>query len=600
MDGHIDITPENNVVPQTGLRIPLIPKRSSSVTPTKQIRRKSSFVRRVDSSEESPSPHGSIFEAYYHSTTNSDESAVVESWPMRTLTGHNQPAPSTQGRENDENSRVGATSATSSGVYDKQFLYGRGTVLETITEQNSHGSMRIFARAKSADELHSIPFLGHRDSFVVSKSPRRKKSLSLDDLNLVKGSYYQAVAMIERTTQKPLPIHEIYARPKTPVQEPPQRPPTPPGMPSWTEHQLRPPQRRSSITRGASNRLQRFFGIQPSRSRVPNPAPAGRPVSAPVGGQIPRTARYRPPKSVYGRIDQHPFNNASVAVVDPFPRESILSRPTGQRKSVRFTPSATARDSEMLALQTAVESTRNPPLPTVQVEPTSPIPNTRSRPSTPENRRQCPHRKGQHAALKCLNHTNTSTPGNEYQAILSNPLIRQSSLASLPNLFPPSPTHPSSSASSRRDDLNIDWGILDTTPMTGELSDFSATHLMTGALLAPSPSPTPLSPQPENGTLLPHSNENFQCWKCKLEAFRERIDKVWYRGGTGLCFICCGVEVEEDVRTPGLNNGNMRSGRYSEMMNGGQSTRRGWWGVADSPMRPARRVALESTRAAIG
>lgn len=151
MDGHIDITPENNVFPQTGLRIPLIPKRSSSVTPTKKIRRKSSFVRRVDSSEESPSPHGSIFEAYYHSTTNSDESAVVESWPMRTLPGHNQPASSTQGRENDENSRVGPKPATSSGVYDKQFLYGRGTVLETITEQNSHGSMRIFARAKSAD-----------------------------------------------------------------------------------------------------------------------------------------------------------------------------------------------------------------------------------------------------------------------------------------------------------------------------------------------------------------------------------------------------------------------------------------------------------------
>jgi hypothetical protein len=51
------------------------PLRMMSPSMPKQVRRKSSFILRGDSSEDFPSPHDSIFEAYSFSAANSDESS---------------------------------------------------------------------------------------------------------------------------------------------------------------------------------------------------------------------------------------------------------------------------------------------------------------------------------------------------------------------------------------------------------------------------------------------------------------------------------------------------------------------------------------------
>ena len=77
------------------------------------------------------------------------------------------------------------------------FRYGNGTALDTITEQKSYTTIRSKARTKSADNSPSIPFLCHRDSFIISKTPRRQISFSLDDIEEIKRSYHDACAVIE-------------------------------------------------------------------------------------------------------------------------------------------------------------------------------------------------------------------------------------------------------------------------------------------------------------------------------------------------------------------------------------------------------------------
>jgi len=97
-------------------------------------------------------------------------------------------------KKNDENSRIVSPSNFMDTI---QFRYGNGTVLDTITEQKSYTTIRSKARTKSADNSPSIPFLCHRDSFIISKTPRRQISFSLDDIEEIKKSYHDACAVIE-------------------------------------------------------------------------------------------------------------------------------------------------------------------------------------------------------------------------------------------------------------------------------------------------------------------------------------------------------------------------------------------------------------------
>jgi hypothetical protein len=553
------------------LRMPLSPRAVSPTPPIqKQIRRKHSFVLRGDSSEEIPSPHDSIFEAYYFSAANSEESShKIE---LVSISKHDIPGATVDSGGNDENSRQLTTPANPCFVDDIEFRYGHGTVLETITEQKSCNTIRETARTKSADDLPKFPSLTHRDSFVLAKTPRRKHSFSVDDLALIKQNYHEACAMIEREIRKPLPVHKIYAQPKNPIHPPVYRPPTPPGMPSWTAAQNLSPRVRGTHNQpSVQNRLQRFLHLPASGITLSSRVPAAnltRSVSAPLHARI--APRFRPPRSVYGPIDRHPFLNAPVAKVVELPPTappadpasggartgSRLPKPSGKRKlgqRVRFTPSATARDSEMMSLQAAIVSTTAAAVhPLAPVEAT-PI-DTRSLTALPH----CPHRKGRREALKVhkisLNHHGSLPPSNEYLPLpVQSPPREDSTSRCLSPL--PSPTNPFSLASSRNNSLNtVDSGIFDSQPSC-TTSFSSTTHLMTGALRPISPTPdseyfrTSYTREPENS----FPQKEPWCWKCNVEKVFAKMDQMWMQSAGCFCIVCCGVDLDDDMS---LSRGN--------------------------------------------
>jgi hypothetical protein len=536
----------------TSLRTPL---RAISPPTQKQVRRKSSRILRGDSSEDYPSPHDSIFEAYFVSAANSEESNhKIE---LVSIAQHN-PGAENEPAGTAENNRQLTGPAGTLPIADVEFRYGRGTVLETITEQKSSNTMRTLARAKSADGFSKIPFLNHCDSFEVAKSPRRKQSFSVDDLALIQRNYHEACAMIERETRKPLPVHEIYAQPKNPIHAPVYRPPTPPGMPSWTAAQNLPRQTGgSNNTPGVQNRLQRFLNLPASgitfSSRVPT-----RTVSTPLPSRV--APRFRPPRSAYGPIDRHPFVTAPVAKANQMPPSvppttssssgiqmgTRLPKPTGKRKlgkRVRFTPSATARDSEMASLQTAIMTTSSSamhPLALAQVTPDI----AHSLP-TP----RCPHRKGRREVVKMLRNSlsrdNTVTPSNEYLSLSDQAPPRSSSTlfpqASTPIL---SPTYPVSLPSSRQASLNTaDTPFSDSQP-SRSTSLSSTAHLL--ARIGRSSSPTPSSFDPTSPGSTASTKETW-CWKCSVEKGINKIDHWWMQSTSCMCIVCFGVDVDDDM-----------------------------------------------------
>jgi hypothetical protein len=177
-----------------------------------QVRRKTSFVWKLDSSESCTSPRDSIYEAQYLSNTDSDElSNRSEQIQKLGLQG------TSSFSSNAENIPIVSMPESEPREEATRFLYGNGTILDTITEKNSNGTMRSMFHTRSADdirEMKSFPLLAHKDSMLVTRSPRRKQSFSVDDINLVKSSYHEACSMIERKTRNSLSIHEIYASPK--------------------------------------------------------------------------------------------------------------------------------------------------------------------------------------------------------------------------------------------------------------------------------------------------------------------------------------------------------------------------------------------------
>ncbi|KAG0652952.1 hypothetical protein D0Z07_0686, partial [Hyphodiscus hymeniophilus] len=445
------------------------------------IRRKSSFIRRIDSSEECPSPHDSIYEAY--NITASDESSIRTEQAIamvQILKAETQPP-------NDENERI---------IRDADFRYGRGTVLDTITEKHSNGTIRSIARPKSADNVHYVPFLGHRDSFIGARSPRRRLSFSMDDVQLINQSYHEV-------------CHEIYASPKIPLQDPVDRPGTPPGMPSWTAAQTaRPTLTRRSQRNFPStpNRFQRFLGIErwpvTFSSRVPYPD-AVRDVSAPINTSAAQQApRFRPPRSAYGLITRHPFNNAPIATVS-------VSRTGSPMKKVRFTPSTTARDSAEINLRNAVESTATSAF--HPMAPIPPMPPNAQASSTTTKHRLCLHRKkNQPASSMAENVINVQTSINVQVA--PNNSTRSAALlmsgARSPGLFPgPSGT---------------------TFPVIqGDLGG--------GNYLS------------ESATRDGRNSKRFlPCLKCFWGRWVERAGNLWANTSRCLCFVCCGYECDDN------------------------------------------------------
>jgi hypothetical protein len=574
------MTAINGIIPEdigaSSLRAPLRPRTASPPTvPSKQIRRKSAFLLHSDSSDDLLSSHDSIFEALYFSADNSDESG-------NRVELINLP-PRARGKErevNDENSRGTASSADTYDVDEVEFRYGHGTVLDTITEQKSCATIRTLAHTKSADNMPKIPFLDHWDNFVVARGPLRKMSFSLDDLNLIKRSYHEACAMIEREAHKPLPVHEIYAQPKVPIHAPLDRPPTPPGMPSWTVAQTLHARSQPAAQPVTPNRFQRFFGLPayefPFSSRVAPMIPS-RVSSAPVQGRL--APRFRPPRSAYGAIDRHPFMTAPFApiaktdaAVHPVaiipsgsPNIAILeTRPpqrTGKRKlskRVRFTPSATARDSEMVSLQNAMESTRDSAMHPMLAAPT--IPQTQS------EQRLCPHQKSRLAKLKylqqqnSLNHQASAPPSNEYHAPSTpspSPLMEP-----IPFTQSDVTTHSSElTPSSRRSSLDGSFGIIDIEPNLGTriVSISSTVHLMSGGLH----SDTELNPAT---TVSPLEEKQSSCWKCKVNTVISKVDQ-WFMDTTDCLCFGYGFDTDDDysVQYGGTNAAGMRGSSGTAM-----------------------------------
>ncbi|KAL2070020.1 hypothetical protein VTL71DRAFT_14700 [Oculimacula yallundae] len=523
------------------------PLRQRSITPTPQntIRRKNSFIRLADSSEDLPSSHESIFEAFcFSSSEASSHKAEIIDIPSRI------PRPV---KKNDENSREVSPFNFLDSI---QFRYGHGTALDTITEQKSFATLSSKARTKSADNSPSIPFLGHRDSFIIAKTPRRQISFSLDDIAEIKRSYHDACGEIEVSyfalsdeICRPLLSQEVYAEPKLPIQAPPDRPPTPPGMPSWTESQtLTIPRRGSSRPPQAPRQsmVHRFFNIS-NTTTAPGGQASGdrnRVVSAPVPGRA--APRFRPPKSVYGPIDQHPFTKALIAQIDndtpsvPRPRRRLQ-----KDQRVRFTPSATARDSEANMLQAAIESTT-----TTAAHPFEPFSTT----TISSSRKNCSHRKP--------NGSKGSVEGPRDTTVVEHSSLR----SPLPyhggeEINPWSPISPYSRTSSpstpshaELDSLCVTDSVRDRPP-----SACSTVHLMSGALRPLSPS-LPIPQQRE----FPDLTKEKWCWKCTVQTAFSKLEDLWMSSAGFVCFVCCGFDIDEE----GNVLGGKATGRRSRTTSG--------------------------------
>lgn len=532
-------------------RQPLLPRTlSPSQIPRRKVRRKASFVLRSDSDDDIASPHDSIYEAPYHSGGGSDENWNGISFAS--LLGGASPPP---GQTNDENSREGETQPTLKSAQEVEFRYGNGTVLDSIKEQTSYATISTLARSKSVDNMPRFSFLTHRDSFTVTNNPRRHQSFSLDDLALIK-SYHDACAIIDGGSTPSLSIHEVYAEPKAPLHAPLQRPPTPPGMPSWTQGQNVTPR---STSGPQPNRFQRFFGLPATRvthiSRGPhlNPNSGIRSVSNPGERRAPR---FRPPRSVYGPLNQHPFYSSRVSTAQPQSRQqpaaaeaqNLTSTPRLRRQQtfgqrVRFTPSATARDSEANALRDAIESTSNSAL-----HPIAPITPMQAIPCVPQPAAviKCPHRKGRQEALKQsannLHHQNVSTFP---PSVLRDFIIDCTPTGSPRRQNSVSPQHAFTDAGTGI--FNESSSRPTSASSTARLLTAETPPPRTNRQSTPTCTPTGPSRKSSSAKSTNSKSKDFWCWHCQLNKSSQKMDKWWQESANLLCFICCGFEVDDDM-----------------------------------------------------
>ena len=355
---------------------------------------------------------------------------------------------------------------------------------------------------------------------------------------------------------KPLLAPEVYAEPRVPVQAPPDRPPTPPGMPSWTEAQvLAIPHRRQSQQPQPprQSRVRRFFNLSGAvafpQGQVPRER--NRTASEPVPG---RTApRFRPPKSVYGAIDQHPFTKVSIAKIQPG-APSAIPKPRNRlqkEQRVRFTPSATARDSEANMLQAAIESTT-----AAAPHPFEPFSATTA---LLPPKKVCPHRTPSGYATATQKKVKAIT-------VLEPATIR----SPLPYHRDEDTSFPSPTSGITRPDFptlptqaELDSLCVLESPRERPASVTSTTFLMSGALRAPTP------PLPVHETELPEATNAKWCWRCTLRSAVGKLDDWWMKCAGCICFVCCGFDIDDDGNVSGgrSHSPNMRR-RYGSEMSG--------------------------------
>lgn len=229
-----------------------------------------------------------------------------------------------------ENINVTSTTSTPASYFipdDPRIRYGNGTFLDTISEKRSNSTLRTsLTRTVSLNDLGAkMLLIRHRDSLTVIKAPRHKTSWSEGDMVVLSDSYHNALAAIADKPQintESIYRRRVYAAPALPISAPPNRPPTPEGMPSWTEHQRHPPARPQRQTRTQSappmgfRRL--FSGLASSLHLTASPEPP-RTVATEREREVAALPRFRPPRSVYSPLNQHPYSTSPAPTPKAIP-----------------------------------------------------------------------------------------------------------------------------------------------------------------------------------------------------------------------------------------------------------------------------------------
>ncbi|KFY24557.1 hypothetical protein V493_05168 [Pseudogymnoascus sp. VKM F-4281 (FW-2241)] len=548
------------------IRSPLIPQTNTkpatiTAKSTKKVRRKSSFARRLDSSESIPSSHGSIFAAEYVSPHASEDGGYkIEKWQAigssaRPSLTEEQPPPPLLG--NDENSSVGLS------VGNTPILYGHGTALTTIIEQKSSATMRTIStpspvrtliRPRSTSDLSSSsasaslqkqpPKASHiRGEFSISGMIHRLASFSDEDVGTIKLSWpegYDPIANKPKGAAKSsdggppemqeITFREIYAQPLSPIQPPIDRPATPPGMPSWTAAQQRRPRAVPSTpaqTTGfhrATVRVQRFFGYEPlsrAGNRASGPA-SGHGICGPWDivpsrrrcVSVPNTAvsgapQFRPQRSGHGitALEMHPFARAEARTSTARTQEAtttrrrISSAPAvagGSRSSRRSSEQVPARPVKPKGKRKPGQRVRFTSS-TAAVAAASQSPPTEP---TPERRRAI--------SLKSCHHRLVSMPNLPSHEITPSSVSGETPMPqTLPHALPA--------------------GSLDNHP--DHLPTFPLFPAVSGQESARSTEqPSPQSSlRPKNGV----------CWKFQVKAALSQVNEVWDSCTVLCCWHCC-------------------------------------------------------------
>jgi len=538
----------------------------SSPKTGQRVRRKSSFVRRLDSSESVPSSHDSIFVAEYLSPLNSEDSGYkTEPWQnidsLTQLPPADEDALPSLDTDNDEN----ASRCLSIG--NTPILYGYGTPLTTIIEQKSSSATmrtststtsptRSLIHPRSASGLSSSTASASGKSQFPSTSPLKAQfsasgmilplgSFSSDDVDAVKllrpGGYDadraigagQSSMDCETPERYPSPINEIYAEPLRPLQPPVLRPSTPPGMPSWTAAQQRRPRVTPSVAtrgwgiHGASGLLQRFFGQEPSTAT---------PSSDPAAAALP-SAREAEPGSGYGI--RGPWDAVP-------PQRRSISTPVFTGRGVpRFRPPRSGHGVTALEMH---------PFARAEIMPTK----SGTTDATTAARRSY----GSAFA-------GPSNAGNETQQLNSRATGRRKPGQRV--RFTPSTTDcgtMSHYTDAAPIDLPPDVGVCPhrrASSSTVQLQEVASPHAVDDISSPSRPLPDPLvnrtdhpiggrfhlthpsqafpdmSATPSQGPSVPRS----RCWRCRFEELVAKMGILWDSSTRWCCWYCCGIDMDE-------------------------------------------------------
>lgn len=551
------------LLPHTNTNPVTIPAKSA-----KQISRKTSFARRLDSSESVPSSHGSIFAAEYVSPHSSEDGGYkIEKW--QTISSSTRPSATEEQLPpllvgNDENSGVG------SPVGNTPILYGHGTPLTTIVEQKSSSAtlrtistpspVRTLTRPRSTSDLSSSSASAYvqkhppkasriRGEFSISGMIHRLASFSDEDVGSIKLSWPEGYDPIANTPKgavksstdggpsevQETAFREIYAQPLSPIQPPIERPATPPGMPSWTAAQQQqrrpravssPPVRTGGFHR-ATARVQRFFGYEPLIR-------AGNRASGPASGHglcgawdiapsrrrcvsMPNTAasgapRFRPPRSGHGitSLEMHPFARAEAR-----PSTARTQEATTTRRRISSAPAAAGGS----------RSSRRS---------SEPVP---ARPVKPKGKRKPGQRvrfTSSTAAVTAASQIQTAEQAPEREQAIFPSSCRHRRVKT-PKLSPQEAT-----PSTATGEPSIPQALPQALP-AGSL-DNHPDHLTTSSLLLAASGDEPTgSTEPSPEPLL--KPKKGECWKCRVKFVVAQVNEVGKSCAMLCCWHCCRIDV---------------------------------------------------------